>query len=77
MYLKNESEHMDHLTMVLQVIKENHSLAKFSTCDFLLRSVAFIGHIISSEGVEVDPRKTEVLKNWPRPFTPTTIIYWV
>ena len=72
-YLKNESEHRDHLTMVLQVIKENQSLAKFSTCDFLLRLVAFIGHIISSEGVEVDPRKTEVVKNWHRPLTPTNI----
>ena len=36
-------------------------------------SVAFLGHIISSEGVEVDPRKMEAVKNWPRLFTPTNI----
>ena len=35
--------------------------------------MTFLDHIISSEGVEVDPRKTEVAKNWPRPLTPTVI----
>ena len=47
--------------------------AKYSKRMFLLRSVTFLGHIISSEGVEVDPRKTEAMKNWPRLLTPTDI----
>ena len=38
-----------------------------------MRLVAFLGHIISSEGVQIDPRKTEAVKNWPRPLTPTDI----
>ena len=48
-------------------------MAKFSECEFWLRSVAFLGHIISSEGVKVDTRKTEVVNNWLRPLIPTNI----
>ena len=46
---------------------------KSSKCKFWLRSAAFLSHIISSDGVEVDPRKLEPVKNWPRPLTPTDI----
>ena len=53
---------MDHLRVVLQLLKENHLYAKYSKCEFWLRSIMFLGHIISSEGVEVDPRKTEMVK---------------
>ena len=49
-------------------------LAKYRKCEFWLRLVAFFGHIISNEGVEVDPRKTEAVKNWPRPLTPTNFM---
>ena len=48
---------------VLQVLKEKKLFTKYIKCEFWLRSVAFFGHIISSEGVEVDSRKTEVVKN--------------
>ena len=54
---------MDHLRVVLQVLKENQLFAKYSKCEFWLKSKAFLGHIISSERVEVDPRKTEMVKN--------------
>ena len=53
---------MKHLRVVLQVLKENQLFAKYRKCEFWLRSVVFLGHVISSEGVEVDPRKTEVVK---------------
>ena len=72
-YLKNESEHMGHLKVVLQVLKEKQLFANYSKCEFCLRSVVFLGHIISSEGVEVDRRKMEAVKNCPRPLTPTDI----
>ena len=45
---------MDHLRVVLQVLQENQLLTKFGKCQFLLRLVLFLGHIISSEGVEVE-----------------------
>ena len=52
---------MNHLTVVLQVIKEQQLFAMYRKCEFYFRSVAFLGHIISSEGVEVDPRRTEAV----------------
>ena len=53
---------MDHLRVVLQVLKENQISAKYSKCEFWLRSVAFLGNIISSEGIEVDLKKTKGLR---------------
>ena len=67
----NEDDHMGYLMVILHTLKEHQWYAKYSKCEFLFRSVAFLGHIISSKGVEVDPRKTEAVKNWPRPFTLT------
>ena len=64
---------MKHLRVVLQVLKENQLFAKYRKSEFWLRSVVFLGHVISSEGVEVDPRKIEMVNNCPRPFTPTDI----
>ena len=64
---------MGHLRVLLQTLKEHQLYVKYSNCVFWLRSITFIGHIISSEGVEIDPRKTEAVKNWPRPLTPTEI----
>ena len=64
---------MGHLRVVLQVLKEHKLFAKHSNCKFWLWSVAYLGHIVSSEGIEVDKKKTEVVKNWPRPLTPTDI----
>ena len=58
--------------MVLQVLKEHQLFSKYSKCQFWL-TLAFVVHIISSEGVEVDPMEKEDMKNWPRPLTPTDI----
>jgi len=72
-YSKSEDDHMNHLRIVLQVLKDYQLYAKFSKCEFWLRSVAFLGHIISSEGIEVDPKKTDAVKSWPRPLSPSDI----
>ena len=64
---------MIYLRVVLQLLKEHQLLVKHSKCEFWLRSVSFLGHIISIKGVEVDPRKIEAVKNWPRPLTPIDI----
>ena len=60
---KNEDDHMGHLRVVLQTLKEHQLYAKYCKCEFWLRSVAFLGHIISSEEFEVDPRIMEEVKN--------------
>ena len=60
---------MGYLRVVLQTLKEHQLYAKYNKCEFWLSSVTFLGHLISSEGVEVDPRKMEAVKNLPRPLT--------
>ena len=56
---------MGRIRVVLQILKEHQLFAKYRKCEFWLRSVTFLGHIISSEGIEVDPRKTKAVKIWP------------
>ena len=58
---------------MFQTIKEHQLYAKYSKCEFWLRSVTFLEHNISSKGVEVDPRKMEAVKNRPRPLTTINI----
>ena len=72
-YSKTKEEHEQHLRLTSQVLRQHQLYAKFSKCEFWLRSVTFLGHVVSDQGVEVDPRKTEVVKNLPKPLTPTDI----
>ena len=64
---------MGHLRVVLQTLKEHQFFAKYNNSEFLLRSVTFLGHIISGDGIRVDPKKIEVVRNWPRPISPLDI----
>ena len=66
-YSSSREEHEQHLRSVLHTLKNNQLYAKFSKCEFWLDSVAFLGHVVSAEGIKVDPKKIEVIQNWPRP----------
>ena len=70
-YLRSENEHTNHLRIVLQALEDQKLSTKFIKCEFWLRSIAFLGHIISSVGLEADPRNYKAIKNWPRPLAPT------
>ncbi|KAH0757858.1 hypothetical protein KY290_021351 [Solanum tuberosum] len=72
-YSRNEENHASHLRIVLQTLKDKELYAKFSKCEFWLESVAFLGHIVSGDGIKVDTRKIEAVQNWPRPTSPTEI----
>ena len=72
-YSRSEDEYSDHLRTALQTLRDHKLFAKFSKYEFWLRSVAFLGHIISSEGIRDDPQKTKVVRNWPRPISPNDI----
>ncbi|KAH0656975.1 hypothetical protein KY285_031857 [Solanum tuberosum] len=72
-YSRNEEDHASHLRIVLQTLKDKELYAKFSKCEFWLESVAFLGHIVSGEGIKVDTKKSEAVQNWPRPTSPTDI----
>ena len=66
-------EHENHLRIVLSILKEKQLYAKLSKCEFWLTEVRFLGHVISQEGVSVDPSKVEAVLNWKRPVTVTEI----
>ncbi|KAA0032401.1 retrotransposon protein, putative, Ty3-gypsy subclass [Cucumis melo var. makuwa] len=68
-YSKTEAEHEDHLHQVLETLRANKLYAKFSKFEFWLKKVTFLGHVVSSEGVSVDPAKIEAVTSWPRPST--------
>ncbi|KAL4030754.1 hypothetical protein IC575_009005 [Cucumis melo] len=68
-YSKTEAEHEEHLRMVLQTLRDNKLYAKFSKCEFWLKQVSFLGHVVSKAGVFVDPAKIEAVTGWTRPST--------
>jgi len=72
-YSKNNREHAEHLRIVLQTLKQEQLHAKQSKCDFWLDRIAFLGHMISEEGISVDPSKIQAVKDWPIPRTVTEI----
>ena len=59
--------------MVLEMLREKKFYAKFSKCEFWLDSVPFLGHVVSKDGVMVDPTKIEAVKNWVRPTNVTEV----
>nr|GFC55152.1 putative reverse transcriptase domain-containing protein [Tanacetum cinerariifolium] len=75
-FSKSKEEHEDHLCTVLQILRQEKLYAKFSKCEFLLSSVTFLGHIVSAEGITMDPAKVEAITKWPRP-TFVTERHWL
>ncbi|PNX83800.1 retrotransposon-related protein [Trifolium pratense] len=63
----NAPEHKEHLRIVLQVLKEKKLYVKLSKCEFWLKEVSFLGHVISSGGIAVDPAKVDVVLQWGTP----------
>ncbi|GJY25128.1 putative reverse transcriptase domain-containing protein [Tanacetum coccineum] len=70
-YSKTQEEHVEHLRLVLRLLKKEKLYAKFSKCEFWLREVQFLGHIINGNGIHVDPSKIKAVKNWKALRTPT------
>ena len=72
-YSKDAQEHEQHLKIVLQTLREKKLYAKLSKCDFWLKEVSFLGHIVSAEGIRVDPTKIEAVVNWKPPRNVTKV----
>jgi hypothetical protein len=66
-YSQNEETQEDHLKLVLQKLRDNQLYAKFSMCNFWLKEVAFLGHIITDAGIKVDLGKISEILNWKQP----------
>nr|GEW99300.1 hypothetical protein [Tanacetum cinerariifolium] len=72
-YSKNEEEHEEHLKLILELLKKEELYAKFYKCEFWIPKVQFLGHMIDSQGIHVDPAKIESIKDWSSPKMPTKI----
>ncbi|GJV42262.1 putative reverse transcriptase domain-containing protein [Tanacetum coccineum] len=72
-YALNQQEHKEHLKLILEFLKKDELYAKFSKCKFWIPKVQFLGHVIDSEGIHVDPAKIESIKDWTSPKSPTEI----
>ncbi|GKB21547.1 putative reverse transcriptase domain-containing protein [Tanacetum coccineum] len=72
-YSKDKKEHEEHLKAILELLKKEKLYAKFSKCEFWIPKVQFLGHVIDSRGIHVDPAKIESIKDWASPKTPMEI----
>ena len=68
-YNKSWEEHIQHVDRVLQILKEKQLYAKPSKCFLGVKEVEYLGHIVSHEGVKVDPNKIKSMMDWPIPKT--------
>nr|GFA62153.1 putative reverse transcriptase domain-containing protein [Tanacetum cinerariifolium] len=66
-------QHEEHLKAILELLKKEELYAKFSKCKFWISKVQFLGHVIDSQGIHVDPTKIESVKDWASPKSPTEI----
>ncbi|GKD85290.1 putative reverse transcriptase domain-containing protein, partial [Tanacetum coccineum] len=69
-YSKDEKEYKGHLKAILELLKKEQLYVKFSKCEFWIPKVQFLGHVIDSRGIHVDPAKIESIKDWAYPKTP-------
>nr|GEU55118.1 putative reverse transcriptase domain-containing protein [Tanacetum cinerariifolium] len=72
-YSKNKKEHEELLKLILELLKKEQLYAKFSKCEFWIPKVHFLGYVIDSQGIHVDPAKIEFIKDWASPKTATEI----
>ncbi|KAL2938982.1 Transposon Ty3-I Gag-Pol polyprotein [Bienertia sinuspersici] len=72
-YSRSREEHEEHLRRTLDILRRDRWYAKLSKCEFWLKRIAFLGHIVSNEGVSVDPSKIKAVSEWPRPTNVTEI----
>ncbi|GJX03304.1 reverse transcriptase domain-containing protein [Tanacetum coccineum] len=72
-YSCNKEGHANHLRIIIELLKKEKLYAKFSKCDYWIRIVQFLGHLIDSQGLHVDYTKIEAVKNWTSPTTPIEI----
>ena len=66
-YSRSIKDHEQHLRMVLEILRQNQLYAKFTKCEFWLEKVHFLGHVVSKEGISVDPVKIEAVSAWSAP----------
>ena len=72
-YSKDAQEHEQHLRIIMETLREKKLYAKLGKCDFWLKKVSFLGHIMLAKGIRVDPIKIEAVVNWKPPRNVTEV----
>ena len=72
-YSRSQVDHESHLREVLEMLRKEKLYAKFSKCEFWLREVKFLGHVVNSKGIMVDPAKIDAIMSWGCPKSPSEI----
>jgi hypothetical protein len=67
-YSENEQDHAEHLRIVLTKLRDHQLYAKFSKCEFWLKIVSFLDHMLSENGISVDPSKVQEVMDWKVPI---------
>jgi hypothetical protein len=76
-FFKTKEEHAEHLRLVLHKLSEHKLYAKRSKCEFWLKEVSFLGHVVSNGGISVDPSKVQDVFNWkPQPMLVKFVVFW-
>ena len=73
-YSRSKEEHEEHLRIALQMLKQNQLYAKFTKCEFWLEKVHFLGHVVSKEGISMDPAKIEAVSGQLRKTSPKYVV---
>jgi len=72
-YSKDMKVHVDHSRMMLQTLREHQLYSKLKKCEFWLQEVVFLGHVVTKEGIKVDPQKVKTITEWSTPTNVTKI----
>jgi len=68
-FSKTKAEHLKHLRKVLSILRKNKLYGRMSKCDFMKEEIAFLGHVVSGKGIQVDPHKTKTIEEWETPVS--------
>ena len=72
-YSRNLKEQLEHIKIVMDVLRDNKLFAKMSKCVFAVQQVEYLEHVISEQGVATDPQKIAAIVEWPTPDTVTKL----
>jgi hypothetical protein len=72
-YSKTWADHLRHLRAVLDKLRRHQLFVKRNKCSFATSSVAYLGHVISTAGVAMDPAKVQAIHDWPAPCSARTV----
>ncbi|KAK1681416.1 hypothetical protein QYE76_042264 [Lolium multiflorum] len=72
-YSKSLEDHLDHLRAVFNALRDARLYGNLEKCTFCTNRVAFLGYVVTAQGIEVDPAKIEAIESWPQPKTVTQV----